>query len=61
MPVIRVWDATNVVVMKRSMAVGYAAVENPLFFKENTDMLLGDAKVMCDQIRAKIAQLTGQN
>lgn len=61
MPVIRVWDAANVVVMKRSMAVGYAAVENPLFFKENTDMLLGDAKVMCDQIRAKIAQLTGQN
>jgi len=44
MPVIQVWNATNVVVMKRSMATGYAGVQNPLFFNDNSDMLYGDAK-----------------
>ena len=44
MPVIEVWNATNVIVMKRSMVTGYAGVQNPLFFKDNTDMLYGDAK-----------------
>ena len=44
MPVIQVWNATNTIVMKRSMAAGYAGVQNPLFFKENTSMLYGDAK-----------------
>jgi len=44
MPVIEVWNAENVVVMKRSMATGYAGVQNPLFFKPNTNMLYGDAK-----------------
>ncbi len=44
MPVIEVWRAKKVIVMKRSMATGYAGVQNPLFFKENTDMLYGDAK-----------------
>ncbi len=44
MPVIEVWKAKNVIVMKRSMATGYAGVQNPLFFKENTNMLYGDAK-----------------
>ncbi|HHS96124.1 MAG TPA: NAD(P)(+) transhydrogenase (Re/Si-specific) subunit beta, partial [Phaeodactylibacter sp.] len=44
MPVIQVWNAKKVIVMKRSMATGYAGVQNPLFFKENTDMLYGDAK-----------------
>lgn len=51
MPVIQVWKAGNVVFMKRSMATGYAGVENPVFFKSNTDMLLGDAKKSCDAIR----------
>ncbi len=44
MPVIEVWKSKRVIVMKRSMATGYAGVQNPLFFKENTDMLYGDAK-----------------
>ena len=51
MPVIQVWKAKNTVFMKRSMATGYAGVDNPVFFKENTDMLLGDAKISCDAIR----------
>lgn len=52
MPVIEVWKAKRVVVMKRSMAVGYAGVENPLFYKENTDMLYGDAKESVEKINS---------
>ncbi len=44
MPVLRVWDAKNCVVMKRTMGTGYAGIDNPLFFKQNSSMLLGDAK-----------------
>ncbi len=44
MPVIKVWEAKNVIVMKRSMRPGYAGIENPLFFHERTRMLFGDAK-----------------
>ena len=44
MPVCEVWKAKQVIVMKRSMATGYAGIDNPLFFKQNTQMLLGDAK-----------------
>ncbi len=54
MPVLEVWKAKTVVVFKRSMATGYAGVDNPLFFKENTRMLFGDAKKSVDSILAHI-------
>lgn len=50
MPVLEVWKAQNVVVFKRSMNTGYAGVQNPLFFKENTQMLFGDAKASVEAI-----------
>ena len=55
MPVLRVWEAGNVVVFKRSMASGYAGVQNPLFFRENTAMLFGDAKAKVDEIVGVLA------
>jgi NAD(P) transhydrogenase subunit beta len=50
MPVLKVWEADDVVVFKRSMASGYAGVQNPLFFRENTAMLFGDAKDRVEDI-----------
>ena len=57
MPVLRVWEAHNVIVFKRSMAAGYAGVQNPLFFRENTQMLFGDAKAKVDEIVAALGAL----
>ncbi|CAM3152869.1 MULTISPECIES: Re/Si-specific NAD(P)(+) transhydrogenase subunit beta [Vibrio] len=54
MPVLEVWNAQNVIVFKRSMNTGYAGVQNPLFFKENTQMLFGDAKQSCNDILSHI-------
>lgn len=54
MPVLTVWDADNVIVFKRSMASGYAGVQNPLFFRENSAMLFGDAR---DRVEAILAAL----
>ena len=50
MPVLEVWKAANVIVFKRSMATGYAGVQNPLFFKENTQMLFGDARDAVEKV-----------
>ncbi|UZN05254.1 Re/Si-specific NAD(P)(+) transhydrogenase subunit beta [Cellulomonas sp. S1-8] len=55
MPVLEVWKAKQVIVFKRSMATGYAGVQNPLFFRENTAMLFGDAKEQVEHIVAPLA------
>jgi len=54
MPVLEVWKAKTTIVMKRSMASGYAGVDNPLFYKENNRMLFGDAKKMLDEVLAAL-------
>lgn len=54
MPVLRVWRSKQVIVMKRSLAAGYAGVDNPVFLKDNTDMLLGDAKDTCEKLAAGV-------
>ncbi len=59
MPVLHVWEAKHVIVFKRSMATGYAGVQNPLFFRENTQMLFGDAKARVEDIVAAIGALEG--
>ncbi|MGQ0846200.1 MAG: Re/Si-specific NAD(P)(+) transhydrogenase subunit beta [Sporichthyaceae bacterium] len=59
MPVLHVWEAKNVIVFKRSMATGYAGVQNPLFFRENSQMLFGDAKARVEDIVAAIGATEG--
>jgi NAD(P) transhydrogenase len=56
MPVIEVWRAKKVIFCKRSMGGGYADLENPVFFKENTDMMLGDAKKTAEGLSAKLRE-----
>jgi NAD(P) transhydrogenase subunit beta len=50
MPVLEVWKADHVIILKRSMAVGYAGIDNPLFYRDNSRMLFGDAKDSVDQL-----------
>jgi H+-translocating NAD(P) transhydrogenase subunit beta len=57
MPVLHVWEADRVVMFKRSMASGYAGVPNPLFYRDNTDMLFGDAKDRVDDILRELASV----
>jgi H+-translocating NAD(P) transhydrogenase subunit beta len=56
MPVLECWKAGNTIIMKRSMGTGYAGVDNPLFFKENSDMWFGDAKKNIDALLAKLRE-----
>jgi NAD(P) transhydrogenase subunit beta len=57
MPVLHVWDAKNVVVMKRSMSPGYAGIQNPLFFNDNTYMYFGDAKDSINKLVTEVKSL----
>nr|HMQ63113.1 NAD(P)(+) transhydrogenase (Re/Si-specific) subunit beta [Flavilitoribacter sp.] len=57
MPVLKVWEAKNVIVLKRSMRSGYAGIENPLFFHDRTRMLFGDAKDTLTKLVAEIKTL----
>jgi NAD(P) transhydrogenase subunit beta len=50
MPVLECWNGNITIVLKRGMATGYAGVQNPLFFKENTRMLFGDARTSLDEV-----------
>jgi len=60
MPVIRAWTAKQVVVLKRSMgSVSYAGIDNPVFYNENTDILLGDAKASCDALQSELTAALG--
>jgi H+-translocating NAD(P) transhydrogenase len=61
MPVLRVWNAKQVIVMKRSMAAGYAGVDNPVFIKPNTDMLLGDAKDTVEKLASGVKSMFPSN
>jgi NAD/NADP transhydrogenase beta subunit len=56
MPVLEVWKADTCIVLKRSMATGYAGVDNPLFFRDNTRMLFGDARDTLDKVLAHLKQ-----
>ncbi|WP_013324576.1 Re/Si-specific NAD(P)(+) transhydrogenase subunit beta [Gloeothece verrucosa] len=61
MPVLEVWKAAHVVVMKRSLASGYAGVDNPLFYKDNAQMLFGDAKLNVDKILSHLREMNSES
>lgn len=57
MPVLRVWKSENVFVLKRSIGnAGYTGMQNPVLFKDNTHVLLGDAKDTCEELRTEICK-----
>lgn len=57
MPVLRVWKSENVFVLKRSIGnAGYTGMQNPILFKDNTHVLLGDAKDTCEELRTEICK-----
>ena len=58
MPVLEVWKTKLCVVMKRGMATGYSGIENPLFYKPNTRMFFGDAKVSCDTLYQEVQKIS---
>lgn len=60
MPVLHVWKSKQVVINKRTMGSGYAAIDNPVFYNENTEMLLGNAKSTCDEMLQKVKQYYNQ-
>ena len=60
MPVLEVWNAATSIVLKRSMASGYAGVDNPLFYKSNNRMLFGDAKTMLDEVLTTLRKTTSK-
>ncbi|GIX14719.1 MAG: hypothetical protein KatS3mg118_2678 [Paracoccaceae bacterium] len=55
MPVLEVWKARHVIVLKRGQGTGYSGIENPLFYKPNTRMFFGDAKKSLDELLARIS------
>jgi NAD(P) transhydrogenase subunit beta len=57
MPILKVWESTSTVVLKRSMSAGYAGVQNPLFFKENNKMYFGDAKDSLQRLSTELKNL----
>ena len=57
MPVLEVWKAKSVVIMKRSMRTGYAGIQNPLFFHERSKMLFGDAKDSLGKLASEVKTL----
>ena len=58
MPILKVWESSNVVVLKRSMNPGYAGVQNPLFFKDNSKMYFGDAKESLQRLSNELKSLS---
>lgn len=60
MPVLHAWEASEVVILKRSMATGYSGIDNPLFYKENSQMLFGDAKSSIDGILTELRNRTSK-